>query len=446
MDYQANKSYVNLNSNFSMQQHYDPVVYNFDSANKTLENVSNVFHESIDINIEKSFTDENSKSLKEMISSSLPENLLPSEETEEVVECSDKTTVDSDEVYFSSEDEEDKIYGSSSDIYPTSSFYSTGASPSENHIELNGRKRKYQMPDKLTRKKARNPDKWEKNVTKNAKNLGLEHTSVKTKKKVPARSMKNNCGPGCKLKCEQKLLEDRRKTIFQEFWSISEYSRKYDFILRNVQERLKVHNSEVNTRRKYSINYSFTDQSNNSISVCKTMFLNTLDISEQMVRTALKKIRDGQINPTDLRGKSKPGTKAIKKEITDSAVEHINLFPRVESHYTRNDSQREYLEETLSMSKMYKMYVVWGKENNKPLPNEGDSVHANIEKYSSKRNIYSQDEWIDDIKGAKQRGPKYEVTRVTYDMIYNFKNLSDNMNWKKSVQRRNTKSSVAVPI
>ena len=41
--------------------------------------------------------------------------------------------------------------------------------------------------------------------------------------------------------------------------------------------------------------------------------------------------------------------------------------------------------------------------------NEGDSVHANIERYSSKRHIYSSDECVELIKAAKQTGSKYNV-------------------------------------
>ena len=37
----------------------------------------------------------------------------------------------------------------------------------------------------------------------------------------------------------------------------------------------------------------------------------------------------------------------------------------MESHYIRSDSQREYLEEGLSISSMYELYVKWAKKNQK---------------------------------------------------------------------------------
>ena len=41
------------------------------------------------------------------------------------------------------------------------------------------------------------------------------------------------------------------------------------------------------------------------------------------------------------------------------------MFQRVECHYTRQESTQEYLEENLSLSRMYIMYIDWAKENGK---------------------------------------------------------------------------------
>ena len=37
--------------------------------------------------------------------------------------------------------------------------------------------------------------------------------------------------------------------------------------------------------------------------------------------------------------------------------EHISSFPRVESHYCRAQSQKEYLEDGLNISRMYNLFV-----------------------------------------------------------------------------------------
>ena len=41
----------------------------------------------------------------------------------------------------------------------------------------------------------------------------------------------------------------------------------------------------------------------------------------------------------------------------DTIRAHIDKFPRIESHYARKDSKREYLESSLSLGKMFDLYV-----------------------------------------------------------------------------------------
>lgn len=41
----------------------------------------------------------------------------------------------------------------------------------------------------------------------------------------------------------------------------------------------------------------------------------------------------------------------------DEARDHIKSFPVMESHYCRESTKKKYLEEGLSIAKMYRMYV-----------------------------------------------------------------------------------------
>ena len=54
----------------------------------------------------------------------------------------------------------------------------------------------------------------------------------------------------------------------------------------------------------------------------------------------------------------------ISDNIRNNIKRHIDLFPRVEGHYVRKTSQREYLESGLSLQKMYRLYTSWCNENN----------------------------------------------------------------------------------
>lgn len=110
--------------------------------------------------------------------------------------------------------------------------------------------------------------------------------------------------------------------------------------------------------RTQTLNYSFTSN-NENIAVCKIFFLNTLRIGEQMVYTALDKVMKADEGLKDIRGKhnNRPNKMNNMTEATIKA--HIDIFPKVESHYTRMNSTREYLSENLNISKMYRFYTEW---------------------------------------------------------------------------------------
>jgi hypothetical protein len=73
---------------------------------------------------------------------------------------------------------------------------------------------------------------------------------------------------------------------------------------------------------------------------------------------------------SDKRGRNSQPPRTLDPNVRKSVIEHINLFPRVESHYVRKDSQREYLEDGLSIPRMHKLYVEWSKEKYTKLATE----------------------------------------------------------------------------
>ena len=75
--------------------------------------------------------------------------------------------------------------------------------------------------------------------------------------------------------------------------------------------------------------------------------------------------------------------------------------------------------------------------------NESDSVHSMIEKNCKGKQIFTLDQWCEIIETAKETGFKYEVIKVKYDMIFDFKSLGDNQNWNKNVQKTSKKTNVS---
>ena len=84
------------------------------------------------------------------------------------------------------------------------------------------------------------------------------------------------------------------------------------------------------------------------------MFSDTLDITDIIIFTALsKKIEIGTCGIAK-RGKHTGRGKESEK---DKIRQLISRFPRMESHYARKDSKREYLDSSLNVQKIYELYV-----------------------------------------------------------------------------------------
>lgn len=125
--------------------------------------------------------------------------------------------------------------------------------------------------------------------------------------------------------------------------------------MQNLKRKKTAVNKE-NSKRANTIKWRLP-VSIEKIRVCKTFFLETLDISDQMVITANKKALSIGICSTDKRGKHKNRPHSISLQKKQFVREHIKSFPTVDSHYCRKDSQKQYLSPELSVSKMYRLYV-----------------------------------------------------------------------------------------
>ena len=94
----------------------------------------------------------------------------------------------------------------------------------------------------------------------------------------------------------------------------------------------------------------------NRIPVCKTMFLDTLGISGRQIRTSLKKINSEGVLETEGHGGRPTALKEADRAIRKGIEDHINRFPKVESHYCRSSTKYQYLSSELNIARMYDMY------------------------------------------------------------------------------------------
>lgn len=251
---------------------------------------------------------------------------------------------------------------------------------------------------KKSKKRRRNSNEWKKNKAKKLRNLGKSYTNSKNKI-VPEKKIKNSCKNSCRQKCSQKFSENQRINIFSEYWCLGSVDRQRDYIARfvdfidkaRIRLRRKFNNknmtktgpgtsAEVNTspfssedesetapsRRKKTFFYHLPSEGGKREKVCQTFFLNTLGISHQIVKTVAKKTTlPAQTVQEDQRGLTHYSR--VSEKTKQLIKDHISSFEKVESHYCRKQSSKEYLSPNLNLSKMYVLYLKHC-ENRKEIP------------------------------------------------------------------------------
>ena len=61
--------------------------------------------------------------------------------------------------------------------------------------------------------------------------------------------------------------------------------------------------------------------------------------------------------------------------------------------------------------------------------NQGDSMHAMIEKTSKGKTIFVTSDWVNVIQSAKTGKNPYKVTQIQQNSIFDFKAFAENQNW-----------------
>ncbi|XP_072375150.1 uncharacterized protein [Diabrotica undecimpunctata] len=236
--------------------------------------------------------------------------------------------------------------------------------------------------EKKGKKRLRNPGLWQKNIAKQLRNSGQSYVgliSVKTengsqkkiKEKRPKRMLKPPCGEKCKLQCSQKIDEQQRLNIFNDYWGLQDLEKQRHYISSNMQS--------INPRYKYSNAanprnpnnaYSFIID-NKTVRVCKYFFLATLSINNRVIQTVLKKQKvceSGKIVETDKRGTHNNHYK-VDEEIKSEIRSHINSIPRIDSHYCRSHTSKQYIEGNKTLADLHRDYLKSCEEKQRPAAN-----------------------------------------------------------------------------
>lgn len=164
---------------------------------------------------------------------------------------------------------------------------------------------RYNKKGQLCLKKVtKKPEKWIKNIQKAKRNIGKEYIS---KGKIRrARQLCDPCLSNCKLRCSERITNEQRHKIFHYYWNLGDVTLQRKFIVDCMEiVKPKYRKPKEGSQRSLNFAYKFNlDECKEPIRVCRTMFINTIDVSHMTLRTAYKKFcaEDGTIE-TDLRGR-----------------------------------------------------------------------------------------------------------------------------------------------
>lgn len=116
-----------------------------------------------------------------------------------------------------------------------------------------------------------------------------------------AKEMRNPCKRECRYRCQERITEQEREMIFKEYYGLADKHQQWQYIGQRLG-RIHTNNNRKKSTRKLNIEYNFVIN-DKRVNVCKKMFLNTLNISNNVIETAGKKCnQDGVLIISDLRG------------------------------------------------------------------------------------------------------------------------------------------------
>ncbi|KAL4718944.1 hypothetical protein ACJJTC_004531 [Scirpophaga incertulas] len=188
--------------------------------------------------------------------------------------------------------------------------------------------------------------------TLQSKGLSYETRSGRTKE---ARSVKNNpCQiEQCSRKCYE-IPEERRKSLFEYFWSLDSQQKK-EWIVQCAQRVAKKRKKTdaAESRRSSSFIY-YINEGEGRRQVCQQFILKTLDISQTYILYNVQKSAEGI---AQLEHRKRYAANKYDENTKMFAHTYIKSLPVLPSHYSRKTSQKLYLpEEFKHTSNLYRLY------------------------------------------------------------------------------------------
>lgn len=289
----------------------------------------------------------------------LPGSSLFIYEEEEIVDTNSDEKYSTEDECFSSE-EEMKTRRKKRKLIEKNTNYTTDSVSKNSEVRT---KRK-------VKKTLKNETRAVREERKQKRNLGMEYTT-KNGKIVKARLCKTL--GNCKLKCQDRIDEEKRQTLFREYWQMKSFNKRVAFIaslIRTEPKKCTMRKIENTVKQKNRLvtHTFFLPIDGEQSKVCKKCFLKTFDESNRFITSVLKNktASDSGVCHDDRRGLSSPANKTDESDL-QLIKDHINSIPSYESHYCRKKSDKRYLPHYYTLASLYKEYISWLPQNKRPV-------------------------------------------------------------------------------
>ena len=215
------------------------------------------------------------------------------------------------------------------------------------------------------RKRLRNESKWHRIQSRKSREKGLSYVSY-TGRVIPAKEMCSDdvlCREKCKRQCSRKLTMQQRQEIFSAFYNLDNESKNCYLFKSITPVKPKFQRTDATLHRTMSFHYHVV-VNGQTVHICKRAFAKLHQISDSKIFHLTQQLKDGASAPRpSQRGKHTHRPNRLSPEDCHYVTEHISMFPAESSHYSRSkNSARSYLSSTLSIGKMYSLYINWCKE------------------------------------------------------------------------------------
>ncbi|KAE8741241.1 hypothetical protein FOCC_FOCC013228 [Frankliniella occidentalis] len=190
-----------------------------------------------------------------------------------------------------------------------------------------------------------------------ARNKGQEYTTATGKtvrEKVAERLV--DCRNNCAEKIPIEVAEDLCDSVWKNLGDATARRRYIAGQINRVPKKSQRINLAASSRKKREFSYEYFACLNGSnIKVCKGCFMKIYQISKKAIEIIhkLKIANTAGLPKKDERGSTSNG---LEENRLQEVIDHINSFPKYQSHYCRQRTESKFLASNLTEKTMYEEY------------------------------------------------------------------------------------------